>query len=115
VRVYLPIIAQDTLAFEPGKRAQYSNSGFILLGAIVEAASGQNYFDYMREHIYRPAGMRDTDCYDLASDPPNLATGYTQIAPDGEPDRVAAGGAMSFCTSCVVALPAAATPPHPTS
>jgi CubicO group peptidase (beta-lactamase class C family) len=39
-----------------------------------------------RGKLYRPAGMQDTDCYDLASDPPNLATGYTQIAPDGKPD-----------------------------
>ena len=86
VRDYLPIIAHDTLAFEPGARAQYSNSGFILLGAVVEAASGENYFDYIRNHIYRPAGMQDTDCYDLATDPPNLATGYTRVAPDGKYD-----------------------------
>ncbi|HMG21679.1 MAG TPA: serine hydrolase domain-containing protein [Kofleriaceae bacterium] len=83
VRDYLPIIAHDSLAFEPGARWQYSNSGFILLGAIVEAASGENYFRYVRDHIHAPAGMRDTDCYDLATDPPGLATGYTQTDPDG--------------------------------
>jgi CubicO group peptidase (beta-lactamase class C family) len=87
VRDYLPIIAHETLAFEPGERASYSNSGFILLGAIVEVASGENYFDYIRDHIYRPAGMHDTDCFDLASDPPNVATGYTHTDPDGKPDR----------------------------
>lgn len=86
VRDYLPIIAHEPLAFEPGAKASYSNSGFILLGAIVEAASGENYFDYIRDHIYAPAGMRDSDCYDLATDPPNLATGYTRIGPDGKPD-----------------------------
>lgn len=84
---YLPIIAREPLAFEPGMRASYSNSGFILLGAIVEVASGENYFDYVRDHIYRPAGMLDTDCFDLASDPPNVATGYTHTDPDGNLDR----------------------------
>jgi CubicO group peptidase (beta-lactamase class C family) len=86
VRDYLPIIAHEKLAFEPGARWSYSNSGFILLGAIVEVASGENYFQYIRNHIYGPAGMHDTDCYDLATDPPRLATGYTRIAPDGKPD-----------------------------
>jgi CubicO group peptidase (beta-lactamase class C family) len=75
---YLPLIDEEKLAFAPGSKWSYSNSGFILLGAIIEKASGENYFDYVREHIYKPAGMKDTDCYDVDRDTPNLATGYTR-------------------------------------
>ena len=78
VRDYLPLIAEEKLAFEPGSKWSYSNSGFILLGAIVEKASGENYFDYIRKHVYGPAGMKDSDCYDLDRDIPNLASGYTR-------------------------------------
>jgi len=44
---------------------------------VIEKVSGQDYFDYIREHIYRPAGMANSDSYDLEIDTPNLAIGYT--------------------------------------
>lgn len=46
--------------FTPGTRHKYANYGFILLGRIVEAASGQRYQDYVRERIFKPAGMTGT-------------------------------------------------------
>ncbi len=58
---YFPFFAIDSLSFEPGKEFQYSNSGFIVLGAIIEKVSGQNYFDYVTEHIFKPSGMYKTD------------------------------------------------------
>src|SRR5690606_15266430 len=42
---------------EPGTWFSYSNEAYALLGAVVEAASGQPYEDYVTEHILRPAGM----------------------------------------------------------
>lgn len=57
---WFPYFAADALAFEPGAKSDYSNSNFIVLGAVLEAVTGQNYFDYVREHIFRPAGMNDT-------------------------------------------------------
>ena len=78
---FLPLFVDEPLKFEPGARWQYSNSGFIVLGAIIEKASGQNYFDYVREHIYKPAGMTNSDCYEIDRDPPNLAVGYTAVGP----------------------------------
>jgi D-alanyl-D-alanine carboxypeptidase len=45
----------------------YSNSGYILLGLVIEAASGQSYYDYVRDHIFLPAGMSATG-YPLRSD-----------------------------------------------
>jgi CubicO group peptidase (beta-lactamase class C family) len=75
---YLPLFVTKPLQFEPGKRFRYSNAGFMVLGGVVERVSGQNYFDYVREHIYRPAGMVNTDCYSLDEETPNLAIGYTR-------------------------------------
>jgi CubicO group peptidase (beta-lactamase class C family) len=43
--------------FEPGSQWKYSNYGFLLLGVIVEKVSGQSYYDYVRDHIFKPAGM----------------------------------------------------------
>jgi CubicO group peptidase (beta-lactamase class C family) len=71
-----PLVKDEKLAFEPGTKWSYSNTGFLLLGAIVEKVSGQSYFDYVREHIYKPAGMTNTDCYDVDGIVTNLATGY---------------------------------------
>ena len=79
---YFPIFANDPLRFEPGKGWSYSNAAFIVLGAVVEKVSGQNYFDYVREHVYKPAGMKDTDSYAADEVTPNLAYGYTRFGGD---------------------------------
>jgi CubicO group peptidase (beta-lactamase class C family) len=86
---YLPLFANDPLAFEPGTKWQYSNSGFVVLGLIIEKVSGQNYYDYVREHIFKPAGMMNTDSYERDKDIPNLAIGYTKMGENGRPDPAA--------------------------
>lgn len=63
VKDFFPFFVGEPLAFEPGTRWQYSNVGFIILGAIVEKVSGQDYYDYVNEHIYKPAGMKNTGFY----------------------------------------------------
>jgi CubicO group peptidase (beta-lactamase class C family) len=45
---------------------------------VIEKASGQGYFDYVREHVYGPAGMTGSDSYDMDEPVPNLAMGYTE-------------------------------------
>ncbi|HEX4945638.1 MAG TPA: serine hydrolase domain-containing protein [Blastocatellia bacterium] len=67
---------EKKVQFEPGSRWQYSNSGMLVLGKVIEVASGQNYFDYVRDNIAKPAGMTNTDCYELDKVNPNLAVGY---------------------------------------
>src|SRR5881628_1549227 len=47
----------DSLAFEPGTRWSYSNTGMLVLGKVIEVVTKQDYFDYVREHLYKPAGM----------------------------------------------------------
>ena len=54
---YVKLYGNRGPEFEPGSRWQYSNYGFLLLGVIVEKVSGQNYYDYVRDHIFKPAGM----------------------------------------------------------
>lgn len=72
----MELAKDETLQFEPGTRWAYSNTGMLVLGKVIEKASGQNYFDYIRENIYRPAGMTASDSYDLDRVNPNLAVGY---------------------------------------
>jgi CubicO group peptidase (beta-lactamase class C family) len=83
MRNYLPLFQDLPLLFPPGTRTSYSNTGYVVLGAIIEAVSGQTYYDYVRNHIYRPAGMGRTDSHRPADDVPNLAIGYTLQGPDG--------------------------------
>jgi len=83
VKDYLPLFVDQPLLFQPGERMSYSNAGFMLLGAIVEKVSGQDYFTYVREHVYKPAGMNDTDAFELDHDTPNLAIGYTSEDENG--------------------------------
>jgi CubicO group peptidase (beta-lactamase class C family) len=70
------LVAGDTLAFEPGSQWQYSNTGFLILGAIIEKVSGEEYNDYIRAHVTGPSGMKNTDCYELDLVNENLAVGY---------------------------------------
>jgi D-alanyl-D-alanine carboxypeptidase len=82
-RDLFPMFTGKPLLFEPGTSRSYSNAGYVVLGAIVEAASGQDYYDYVREHIYKPAGMVDSDSWDLDVPVPNRAVGYTKRGPRG--------------------------------
>jgi CubicO group peptidase (beta-lactamase class C family) len=49
--------ARKPLDFEPGTQWQYSNTNFVLAGRIVEIVSGENYWQFLDEHIFRPLGM----------------------------------------------------------
>ena len=75
---YLQFFAGKPLRFEPGKGWAYSNAGMIVAGLIVERVSGQNYFDYVREHVYKPAGMKDSDSYEKTKPQPDQSVGYTK-------------------------------------
>jgi CubicO group peptidase (beta-lactamase class C family) len=74
---YKPLIKDDRPAFEPGKKFQYSNTGMFLLGVVIEKVTGEDYFDYIRKTIYEPAGMTNSDCYEMDYPVENLAIGYS--------------------------------------
>jgi D-alanyl-D-alanine carboxypeptidase len=73
---YLDLIARQPKAGEPGKDWNYSNAGYVLLGRIVEKASGETYFDYIQRHVFAPAGMTASGFDSLEDITPKLATGY---------------------------------------
>jgi D-alanyl-D-alanine carboxypeptidase len=62
--------------FEPGTRWHYSNSGYILLGAILEKVTGRPYADLVSDWIFRPLGMRDTRYGSEAPIIPGRVDGY---------------------------------------
>jgi CubicO group peptidase (beta-lactamase class C family) len=71
-------IINEPPQFTPGSRFSYSNSGFVVLGAIIQAVSEQTYYDYVRDHVLAPAGMTHTGWYTL-DQVPNMAHGYIPL------------------------------------
>ena len=88
---YLLLFGDKPLLFEPGTNRQYSNGGYIVLGLIIEKVSGQTYFDYVRDHIYKIAGMENTIHLEADMPAENVASGYTnnwnENEHPGEPRR----------------------------
>nr|MBA3670583.1 serine hydrolase [Gemmatimonadaceae bacterium] len=70
------LFSSEEPAFTPGERQQYSNNGFVLLGRIVEVASGLSYYDYVQQRIFTPAGMTRTAYLTLNEWPADKAIGY---------------------------------------
>jgi CubicO group peptidase (beta-lactamase class C family) len=75
---YVKLYGQRGLEFEPGSKWDYSNYGFLLLGVIIERVSGQSYYDYVRQHVYGPAGMSLTDSLPEDQAVPKRSVGYTK-------------------------------------
>lgn len=74
---YLKIAADgEGLQFEPGSKWDYSNTGMLVLGRVVEIVTGQDYYEHMRETLFLPLGMTGTDFYALDSVTPNMAQAY---------------------------------------
>ncbi|HEX8480571.1 MAG TPA: serine hydrolase domain-containing protein [Allosphingosinicella sp.] len=57
VRTILDSVPRKPLQFEPGTKWSYSNTGIQLLGRVIEVATGQDYYEYVRRHVYRRGGM----------------------------------------------------------
>jgi len=97
LRAYLPLIAGEQLAFKPGTRFSYSNSGFILAGLVVEHVSGEPFAAYLRRHVWGPAGMRHTSC--TGGLRRGRAVGYTDFGTTNTatlpPNGTSAGGCYS--------------------
>ena len=71
--------AGGKLDFEPGTRYSYSNTGYILLGRVVEKVSGEEFGAFLTKRIFKPVGMEHT-VYDPAPSDARLALGYTAFA-----------------------------------
>ncbi len=82
----IPFFRNRPLLFEPGTKWEYSNAGYVLLGAIIEAATGTPYFEYIQEHIFTPASMHDTGPYSLDEEVPYLAYAASRLDPNDSED-----------------------------
>ncbi len=88
LRDYLPVYADDKLQFEPGTSRRYSNYGYIVLGLIIEAVSGESYHDYVKRNIFEPAGMTASGFFESDKVVADVAVGHTRRMPGtGEPSN----------------------------
>nr|MBK9652478.1 beta-lactamase family protein [Bacteroidota bacterium] len=84
---YVDLGIDEPLMFEPGEKFEYSNYGYILLGAVIEKISYMSYFNYVKENIFSVAGMNNTDSYETDNANENMAIGYATppTMPNQEP------------------------------
>lgn len=73
---YVALYGGRASSFEPGSRVEYSNYGFLLLGALIEKISGEDYYTYVEKHIFQPAGMKDTASLPESVPVSNCSVGY---------------------------------------
>ena len=69
------------MEFEAGSRYSYSNSNYILLGLIIEKASGKSYGDFLAEHIFKPLNMTHSGYMPQHTNISNMAVGYDTLHP----------------------------------
>jgi len=74
---YLQLFTHLPPKYKPGERYGYSNTGYCLLGLVVEAVSKRNFQDYVTEEIIVPLGLVHTGFYKMNQLPANTAIGYT--------------------------------------
>lgn len=99
---YVALYGNRAPEFAPGSQDRYSNYGYVLLGALIEAVTGQSYYDYVQQNIFAKAGMQSTASLPESVVVPKRATGYTRVDSawqsnaDSLPFRgMAAGGGYS--------------------
>jgi len=72
----IDIVSEVEFDFQPGEEFRYNNSGYYLLGVIIEQVSGQTYADYLKDHVYPKAGLTDTGYGANEYPTPQHARGY---------------------------------------
>ena len=91
----IDVFKDHPVDFAPGMQWAYNNSGYVLVGAVIEAASGQPWHEYLRTAFFEPLGMRDTG---YGHDPAVIAKQVNGYTHDG--------------TKPVPAMPLSLTQPH---
>jgi len=99
---YVKLFGARPPQFPPGTRWEYSNYGYVLLGSVIEGATGISYYDYVRRNIFQPAGMKDTDSLPESDLTGRVSVGYTGAAGSQHPNTdtlpyrgISAGGGYS--------------------
>lgn len=73
------LVRRPSPDFKPGERFQYSNSGYVLLGLIIEKVSGEPYARFLSTHIFKPLGMTHSFVYTQARSAVKRARGYDRF------------------------------------
>jgi D-alanyl-D-alanine carboxypeptidase len=76
VQALIDAVKDRPPAFAPGGKSAYSNSNYVLLGAIIEKVSGLTFGRFLETSVFSPLGMKSTSCGGALSDVPGLATAY---------------------------------------
>ena len=97
----LKLVAADPLDFPSGERWNYTNTGFYLLGMVIEKVSGKTYEQFLQERIFVPLGMGDTRFENFSEIIPNRANGYTWQK-TGFRNAVRISPTLSFSTAGLV-------------
>jgi CubicO group peptidase (beta-lactamase class C family) len=71
-------VAADTFDFAPGTAYRYNNTGYVLLGMVIEKASGQKYAKYLEEQFFKPLGMKQTSYCPSRTSDQAFALGYSK-------------------------------------
>jgi CubicO group peptidase (beta-lactamase class C family) len=97
--VLAALVRQDSLQFTPGEKWEYSNSGYVLLGMIIEKVSGEPYQLFLKRNIFAPLGMNHTFVYKKRR-PPNAARarGYNRFGDDYDYDLLTYGEGGVYST-----------------
>jgi len=78
----IKFVAADTFDFAPGSAYRYNNTGYVLLGMVIEKASGQSYAKYLDTQFFKPLGLRQTSYCPSHTSDPAFALGYSK-GPNG--------------------------------
>lgn len=79
VEAFLPLFEKGAMLATPGERFGYSNSGFILLGLVIEELTGRRFADFIQERIFQPCGMERPGYFSYDELPDDTANGYLPI------------------------------------
>lgn len=79
---FLPMFKDREMEFKPGERFKYNNSGFIVLGLIVEQLSKISFTEYVEKNIFKPLGMTSSGYFRMDNLPKNTAYGYEKEESD---------------------------------
>ncbi|HVM88719.1 MAG TPA: serine hydrolase [Puia sp.] len=87
--------------FRPGEKFSYSNSGYVLLGYIIEKVTGQSYFTVVRDRIFKPLGMSHSgfDFTNLKS--PDKSTGYFKASPTSVVPATVVDSSVSYSAGSI--------------
>lgn len=81
---YLQLVIGRPMVAEPGTRYEYSNSAYILMGALIEKLTGRSFYDYVQDHVFRPARMTHTTYPSNDEETPGSVTSLTNFMDRGE-------------------------------